>query len=606
MAGNASDTATDSYSGSGNDSWGQSQQGTTAISATASAATSSTTAAARAYRQRHGHRQLQWDPYQQRRQRRQFQLRRTNRPHQPELAVQRYGTGSTSLTENITDQSNTTTSSSDSWSDYQAGSFSANSLSLCSVSSSDSGSDSWSTRAAIPSAPPAKKRSSPDRPLSITPSARSGSATVSQSETVTLNDTVSGTDTASANDSYSSTGGDTYSMSEQGSYGNYSYSFGTVVLQGGGSYSGTFQSSSTDCYHGTSTTNSSDSQQLSSNTCLSLTSTSSSSQESVSNNVTMTVQDNSLSSMTQTGTGSYSYYQSGSYAGGSFAFGSVNYYESGIATLSGTETASISDTYNGAATIGQSESQSDATDIVNLECASSGDSNLGSGVMSGSDTLTESVTLSGNSSYSISSLGCYANYSYSLSSYVYSSGDSMSLSGQQTETSNSTWTPTGSLSDNNDQMEKVGVSYVSGGVTYSAGDSDGSTSTDSASYTETLTSTDTTTTTANQLGTFSDSCTRPAATRPAALLLPAWCTKRTAPAAAHCRRRSRGRPPRRVPGPARRRAITRPRPMTSTPPATILILGRTPSAAARRRYKQASARRRSTRPALQQRELQSE
>ena len=38
-----------------------------------------------------------------------------------------------------------------------------------------------------------------------------------------------------------------------------------MVLQGGGTYSGTFQSSSTDSYHGTSTTNSSDSQQLSSN-----------------------------------------------------------------------------------------------------------------------------------------------------------------------------------------------------------------------------------------------------------------------------------------------------------------------------------------------------
>ena len=122
-------------------------------------------------------------------------------------------TGSTSFTETITDQSYGTTSSSDSWSDYQAGSFSANSLSLSSVNSSDTGSDSWSSRAAIPSALPAKRRSCPASTVAYIAVSPSGTATVSQSETVTLSGTVSGTDTASANDSYSYTGGDTYSIS---------------------------------------------------------------------------------------------------------------------------------------------------------------------------------------------------------------------------------------------------------------------------------------------------------------------------------------------------------------------------------------------------------
>ena len=200
MAGNASDTATDSYSGSGNDSWGQSQQGTYSNfsysfssyvehdggsesatendTATDSFSGTLTNNGGNGANFSYG-----------------GQIGLTSLS----LLSNDTGTGSTSLTETITDQSNTTTSSSDTWSDYQAGSFSGNSLSLSSVSSSDTGSDSWSTQGSDTVSTAGQETFLSGSTFVYNAVSPSGSsATVSQSETVTLSDTVSGTDTASS------------------------------------------------------------------------------------------------------------------------------------------------------------------------------------------------------------------------------------------------------------------------------------------------------------------------------------------------------------------------------------------------------------------------
>ena len=68
--------------------------------------------------------------------------------------------------------------------------------------------------------------------------------TVSVSGTVTSSDALGGTDTGVSYDSSTSSGSDSWSQSDAGIYGNYSYAFSNVVEQSGGSSSGCLSESS--------------------------------------------------------------------------------------------------------------------------------------------------------------------------------------------------------------------------------------------------------------------------------------------------------------------------------------------------------------------------
>ncbi len=423
------------------------------------------------------------------------------------LQISSGGGGSTSLSETFTSTYNGTVSSSDTWSFYQAGSFSGNSLGLSSFSASDTGSDSWSDKGTDSVTDTGTETVTSGATFGASAGAGiSGLACFSLGGTVGFSGTASGTDTVTASDSYNDSGGDTWSESVQGTYANNSFNLSSVVFQGGGTFGGTAQASSVDSFQGGGTVNYSASGQLGANTSVGLTPDAASDGFSLAGTTTQGLTAYAFGSVTSGRTGSYSFYQSGSFAGDSFAFASVNYHSAASGSYTAVGTSSASETFGGSGTASDSSGSNDSGadfDLTN-PLFSDGSSAGETDGLSGSGTVNDSVTLSGGDSFSLTALGSYANGSLSLSSYVYSATDSGSANAQETGTSSETLTANGNLFVSNTRNADV-VVYQSNGsgppLSYSLS-ADGS-STDSPSFTGTVSAGDTTTVTA--LSTFNES-----------------------------------------------------------------------------------------------------
>jgi hypothetical protein len=418
------------------------------------------------------------------------------------VGLQATGTAnaSNSLSETANDSQSATESTADTWTFYQAGSFSGNSLSLSSFAFSDTGADSWSDNGNDTVSDAGGETLGAGATFGASAAVGSyAGLSFSLGGTVGFSGSVGGTDTAAGYDSFSDTGGDTWSVTEQGVYANYSYGLACVVLQGGGTFSGTAQESSDDSFVGSDTVNFSDGSQQNSTTTLSLDLEGAFANFAVSGTLTPAVRNYAHGSLTDTGGGSYGYYEGGSFAGDSFAFASVSYRSGGSDSYTATETSSAYETLGGSGGATDSTgSNGSSGNNVPSPTRSAAYTVTESDTYAGNDTATGSQTVTGGDSFSLTEQGSFAAGSYGLSCYVYSANDSNNRNAVETDTGTDTVTSNGSYFYNGFLNEAATVGTT---VFYSV--SATNSATDSGSFSGTASSTGTATRT--ELSTFVES-----------------------------------------------------------------------------------------------------
>jgi hypothetical protein len=169
------------------------------------------------------------------------------------------------------------------------------------------------------------------------------------------------------------------------------------------------------------------------------------------------------------------------FAGDCFAFACLAYNAASSESFRETVTTGSSGSFSAGGTVALSGSDSGSGNYGSTSLSdSSGDSDYAGQVLTGSQTQSSSLTLSGGNSFSLSELGAYANGSTSLSSCVYSSAASFSSSGQQTVSTSQTLTLSGSLSGSatqgntamvvlSGQSEPASFSVNTGGMSFGGG-----------------------------------------------------------------------------------------------------------------------------------------
>jgi hypothetical protein len=332
-----------------------------------------------------------------------------------------------------TDQSTVTTSL------FEAGSYVGGSYSLSSVSYSGGSADTFTIQA-VDSAADSGTDSQTD-----TGTGQSTGTTVYGGGSFTGLD--NGTFTSSSSDTFSDTSRDTLALSgtatasfyEGGSYGNFSFSYGSVVYRSGQSESSTFQLAATDSTTGASSGSYTESGNQGSTATYGATTESGLGTTTTSGADTSSYQVTDTYSYTDQSGGSYSVYEAGSYSYGSFALSSVNLAAAASDSFSFQATQSASDSGTDSATVNTSGQDN------NTLAYSSG---TFTGLLSGnvtttssdtvSDTANQTTALSGNSSISLTEQGVYGNYSFSFASTVYqasgSSNSTHQVSGADTIT----------------------------------------------------------------------------------------------------------------------------------------------------------------------------
>jgi hypothetical protein len=248
-------------------------------------------------------------------------------------------------------------------------------------------------------------------------------------------DSVQGTETVTTADTLTAGGSGSWALTELGSYGGYSVALSSVVYQEGGSGSGTVQESATDAIASTDTSSANDSATGSAVGSMGLSGTGGQDTTAATASVQLTGFSQANVSLTDAGSGTFSLYLAGSYAGESFAFSSLTYGASGTDTLtanlsvsaggclSQTGTDSFAGTNNASGSYGsttQSSQQSAAYDL--------------SGTWALGGTVTGHFTLSATDCFTLSVQGSYGNDSFALSSFVLGAADSLSWGGTQTVT----------------------------------------------------------------------------------------------------------------------------------------------------------------------------
>jgi hypothetical protein len=347
---------------------------------------------------------------------------------------------------------------------YEAGSYSNGSYGLASVNFTSSGTQSYSF-SGVDTGSQSNNHSASLSSTSVTTTslgywglgvAGNNSYIHSQNDSSTL--------TASSTATYSQTGNSSYSSSEQGTYGNGSFAFASVVYQNGGIATSTESVASQDSVTGSSSDSALDSNTTSSSNGSfgSFTNSTQGNANSSATDLYTTTSSESLTFFTQS-TSSYSAYEAGVFAAGdpandasgsgagNAAYGGFGSYGLTSVTYNAGQSSTSSFTDSG----NQSYSLSSASSFTESE-SSSQTSSLNSATSAGQSSYTRSGTNSFNlsqiqntinqgssaSSYSVHEEGSYANWTYSFTSVVYNQGGTQSTSSQQTLTTSETLTTT--------------------------------------------------------------------------------------------------------------------------------------------------------------------
>ena len=388
-----------------------------------------------------------------------------------------YGTASISRGDNasltLTGQDTATDSatSTDSSSFYQSGSFSFGSYSLTSVAYGESYSDSYSDTNSESMTVVSQQTVSANFTLVDTGNfdANNGCMTAGAGQTLTDLATTTGTDTLTTSKSLSESGGDSWSLSEQGSYSNFSYNLDSLVYTGTETAASTFQISETDTYHGSYTGGADGTKTSGQANAMGQNNTGNGDTSTVFGNLSISVDNSSGFSITDGVGQTYTFNDTGSYAGGSYAYG---FGETASASDSFTRTdfSSRSETYTlvGSTTANTSFSSGSGANQSNSFTNLSSSTNNAAITYTVAESQDGLSTMSGNDSSTQATYGTYANSSYALSSWVDSAAETASVSSQQTSTMSLTLTAVGSMSSgsNSTAMSQF-ATYGEGGHCYS-------------------------------------------------------------------------------------------------------------------------------------------
>ena len=227
--------------------------------------------------------------------------------------------------------------------------------------------------------------------------------TVSVSGSATSSDTLGGTDTAVSVDSYTGNGSDSWSQSQSGTYGNFSFAFSNVIEQSGGSSSGCLSDSSVDTFLGVLTTGDSSGGQDSGTDDVGGDDGDANELSSASGTVTQNEQIDSTDTVTGGDSSTWSEYQSGSYAGGSFAWASLNDSSSGADSTTETDSSTSGGTFSGTGNGSDSAGGGLYGSMAASDTAMLSDSALGHD--SGTDTGTSGDTVQSGDCWSLSEQG---------------------------------------------------------------------------------------------------------------------------------------------------------------------------------------------------------
>jgi hypothetical protein len=276
-------------------------------------------------------------------------------------------------------------------------------------------------------------------------------------DTATANGTVAGGDTTSAGDSSTGSSTGSWSVVELGSYSGFSFALSCVVYQAGGSSQGTVQDNGAASFGSAGTAAGLGTAQGSSAGSMGFVAPQHSSQDSATASLTQTLGYGYRATATfnDTGAGSYSLYEAGSYSGYCFAFASVSYQAYGNDSLSASDTTSASDStvQSGGATFGEQRNDSgsagstSATDSATQSVTDANAWNNGDGAQ-------DTVSGQGGDGFRLIEQGSYGAGSFALGCYVFSAQGSYAYQGLGTTTG-----------------------YNGGNVTASAGDGSAATAT---------------------------------------------------------------------------------------------------------------------------------
>ncbi|MGH9209009.1 MAG: hypothetical protein ACRD1G_21110, partial [Acidimicrobiales bacterium] len=355
--------------------------------------------------------------------------------------------GNVTETMTSTGQNSVSASHNASWSEYESGNYSNDSFAFANISYQSGGSDSTTVTALSTST--GSFGGTGNVAYSIRGAQNGANTNDFALSSESANGTIAGSDSGTA--STTVTGGDNYSLTEQGSYALDSYNLSNYVYSANdsnrvnsqqtdsvtetqtatGSFLGGASEANSASVQGTWTSSGSPSN--SGTFALGLGEDASASDNGT---FTETVNATDTTTDTQATTFSESQYQSGNYVGGSFAFASVMYSQNSTSSA----TAQSSDTYSSTDT-SQGYSDSYGTqDGYNRDgyIVSSGSNYSGQDTASGGATRTEQSV----GSASVYEAGNFSNYSYGLSSFALTrqGGDTLTSSSSDNYTSTASGT----------------------------------------------------------------------------------------------------------------------------------------------------------------------
>jgi hypothetical protein len=329
--------------------------------------------------------------------------------------------GSSSYAETSSETTLETTTISDSWSAYQAGSFVNGSWALSSVAYSESYTSNFSFQASDSLTNSGTESSSSIATSTGNGTAAYGGATLTGGETTSSSRASSDSFTSSGSDGLTRSGTSTWSLYQLGTFGSESFGFTSVVYQGGDSFSETVTATESDSFTGGETLSGSDQGRSSglNSFAASLGSGNTSFTEGDSGHFT-TAGSHSFSETVTSATAS-SFYQAGSWSGDSYSLGSVQFGDTVSESYSFQGTDSETDTSLATGTESRRGGSNDtmltggAGSITGVDSASS------TGTVSAADTTTslDSYAGSGAESWSFQQQGIFSNFSYNLGTVTY-------------------------------------------------------------------------------------------------------------------------------------------------------------------------------------------
>jgi hypothetical protein len=363
---------------------------------------------------------------------------------------------------------------------YEEGSYQYGSCSLGSVNYAESYSESWSSSATDASTMASNQSyvANGTSVSNLSTSYAGGNQSTGGLSTLVGGQTLTNGQTIASGDTVTQSGGSSWSLTEQGVYANWSYSLSSIVSAGVQTAGGTLRQNNAMTMGSTFTAGANQSQGGSDGSGQGLMGASSAMTVAALGTDSLSAVNSTGDSLTDTGSSTYQWYQTGSYAGGSVAYGLVNQTVSAsdswtlVEGTSGTQTSSLSGTTT------QSGNSANTMSLgSNSNTGSTTQSTTGAAAVTEVTGQSGLATVAGGDSYVQYSSGSYVNGSWSYGCWSYQGTDSFSSNSRQTSTMNETLTASGTTTNGSGSTDTSGLWWTAGLVTVSDGNSSSNTNT---------------------------------------------------------------------------------------------------------------------------------